>query len=839
MNRIKLKKIEIQGFRSFGTGRQLIELPPTIAVFWGGNSQGKTSFAEAIEFLLTGQIGRRELLASTKEEFSDSLKNVHIPNTSFVSISAEIICADGRAKILKRTLNEDYKKGSQGCTSIIQIDGHTCQEKDIEEQLGIKLFHPPLSAPVLAQHTLGYIFSAGPNERAAYFRAMLDTQDLENFRTAVAGLLTYIPEPSPKEIELLQAIESIQNLNKIVSAIRKSESQNDVEQNLFKATKIFLDSLSIASQDKLVHQAELIGQELQNRRAKSFPLDMFTRSSFSPWDKTTINLDKSIQNFLTERSKIDAETRRLVELFKTALLLPETTGGHKTIDCPLCGTANALTPDRILAIRNQVKATETYQTAEKNIVQALQTMEANLSSLSNTLNSSLPKFLREKSIVRREKNFTIAGIHNLISDKELIKDWLTQTRHMIRATTNFKRAILTTQKYISSIKNNIDHWNDPATVTHTIERIINAQETYEQKNNDYSQAAHKLSIPLKNAVELSTNTKGWEELVTLSLNPTNLWNALIQKGTYDEKIKDLEKALKEIDSCNGKVADEKFSDMSNEVKKWWNYLRPDEPTFFDAVQRRSTKARRTVDIKVGLSANEDQSNPKFRDAIAVFSQSQLHCLGLSMFLARTVQEKASFIILDDPVLTSDDDFRPNFTSTVIENLINEGIQVIVLTQDHSSWKDIGHRWSHLDDIQFQIVRNDPVLGTEIRNQNDGLATMIAKAQPFIKSHDPEQRKDGAVRIREAIERFGKEVLVKKRRKEGDSMASITDYDGKNFGEFSNLVYVLLAKDPSHPGKLKAAYSYVTPGPHDDTPPPSAQLSIALGDLRKMKKEYLD
>ncbi len=47
----RLNKVEVQGFRSFGSARQAPSLPDTIAVFWGGNSQGKTSLAEALEFL--------------------------------------------------------------------------------------------------------------------------------------------------------------------------------------------------------------------------------------------------------------------------------------------------------------------------------------------------------------------------------------------------------------------------------------------------------------------------------------------------------------------------------------------------------------------------------------------------------------------------------------------------------------------------------------------------------------------------------------------------------------------------------------------------------------------
>jgi chromosome segregation ATPase len=57
MGALRLRKIEIQGFRSFGSVRQTIHLPDTVTALWGGNSQGKTSFAEAMEFLMREPIG--------------------------------------------------------------------------------------------------------------------------------------------------------------------------------------------------------------------------------------------------------------------------------------------------------------------------------------------------------------------------------------------------------------------------------------------------------------------------------------------------------------------------------------------------------------------------------------------------------------------------------------------------------------------------------------------------------------------------------------------------------------------------------------------------------------
>ena len=75
----RINKIEIQGFRAFGKNAQALAFSSPIAAIWAPNSQGKTSLAEAFEFLLTGQIVRRQLMASTQDEFADALRNAHMP----------------------------------------------------------------------------------------------------------------------------------------------------------------------------------------------------------------------------------------------------------------------------------------------------------------------------------------------------------------------------------------------------------------------------------------------------------------------------------------------------------------------------------------------------------------------------------------------------------------------------------------------------------------------------------------------------------------------------------------------------------------------------------------
>ena len=159
-----------------GLPSRLLNLPSDIAAVWGPNSTGKTSLAEAFEFLLTGNIARRELMASSQDEFADALRNAHLAAEQGVYVAAGITAADNMVHQIRRVLTSDNAK-KQSCISSLKIDGVLATEAGLE-QLGIALSQPPLKAPVLAQHTLGYIFSARPQDRATYFKTLLEVTDL-------------------------------------------------------------------------------------------------------------------------------------------------------------------------------------------------------------------------------------------------------------------------------------------------------------------------------------------------------------------------------------------------------------------------------------------------------------------------------------------------------------------------------------------------------------------------------------------------------------------------------------------------------------------------------------
>jgi hypothetical protein len=636
-------------------------------------------------------------------------------------------------------------------------------------------------------------------------------------------------------------VEAIPALTTAIKKVRQVTAKDQLSSKLLAVTTAMLEHIGIppAAQELAVQVAQ-IESELETRRSKAFPLDLLRRGTFTPTIDSSAPVSRMAPEFLEERAKVEVETQRLLALFKAALAIPPHPGHPDTEDCPLCGTSKAFNAKRIAFITHTVQAAESYVQATDGFVASLRSLLSRLDILEQSAREALPKFMRDGSEARRKVGFRMPKIKGLLGpDQTSVASWLVATRQLVRAERRLSNAISAVRDGANAAIQDPAGWNALDQLEAILAVAQTAEDAFASTINEYEQPAKIVGAALKATVDQNVDIEGWESLIGLASDPAALWAALQSATSYTVKVKALEKAVRDIDAGNGKVLDEKFGELSADIMVWWDKLRPNEATFFSAVQRRGDKTKRNIDLKAGLSAHEDRSNPTFRDAVAVFSQSQLHCLGLSIFLARSVQEKTGFVIMDDPVLTSDDDYRPNFTTAVMEELLDKGVQVIICTQDHKSWKDIGTRWGHRGVTQYQIVKNDAVSGTEIRSEKDDLAAMIAKAQPMSKSQDPVLRKECAQRIRDAVERFGKCILVKDRVANGDAIASITDYDGKNFGTYSQQVANLLTKDPSHPGKLKTAYGNLTPAPHDDKPPSQGEIASALGDLKRLKKDYLD
>jgi hypothetical protein len=777
-------------------------------------------------------------MGSSQDEFADALRNAHLPTDQEVYVLAHITATDGAKHQIKRILESDYGK-KHDCTSRLEIDGVPATEIDLGK-LGIVLSQPPLQAPVLAQHTLSYIFSVRPQDRATYFKALLEVTDLDNLRNSIAALaeqLRPLDDPLLTKFDNCVAVSAIRPIFAQISS--KIPDLRSLTTTFSEAARTLIETAADKAPDTLDDRLLEIERILTERRSKTFLIQLFEFKDLAGWNPPSAEIWNRIDSYIGECKKVDERTRQLAALFGEALKLPSVSGITAPVQCPLCAIEASLTPERVQLIRHYVENISDFNAADLAARSALIQLSGLVESLAAAVNSALPSFTKLNGVQRRRHGFTIDRIRELLGDNAdtFVAPWVLQARRIKRA----GNALRLTAKAGGAL---VQKRAADITALVNTDDLLSAFDTLVTLRANFAAAVDAYKLPdtiprkaLNEILDVRSDTACWQDFLDTARQVEKLRVALIKRDARASVENELETALKQIDRAKEQVLDDKFSDHSVTIEDWWNRLRPGEPTFFSAVQPRKG-AKRTIDFKAGLSANLDRSSPKMRDVIAVFSQSQLHCLGLAVFLARAQYEELGFIILDEPVLSSDEDYRVHFNTEVLSELLKLPVQVIILTQDHDTWEELETRYRHLSISTAQLFIETPAEGTIIENTSDTLLAKISRAKSLARGGHPDSRKECGIHLRDAGERFCKEMLVKHQRKKGEIAASLTDYDEKTLEWLCPRVDPLLDQDPSHPGKLEAFKDTVNHACHDNSPPNSSAMTHACGEIAFLQKQYL-
>jgi hypothetical protein len=441
---------------------------------------------------------------------------------------------------------------------------------------------------------------------------------------------------------------------------------------------------------------------------------------------------------------------------------------------------------------------------------------------------------------RARRGYSETTMGTLLDNRaaELMPSWRGASSSLEAALGRLKEQLPDLQKSLETT--GPDHLNE-AKIKELREKVADLSRgagAFAAASRQYEEVSGPLIAALRLEVDRRAGTEGWQDLIDLAGRREELAGWLAKRAAYDQVFREIDEAIQQIDQAKAQILDDRFDELSQEILRWWNLLRPDEPTSFDAIQRGGT-GRRFIDLKARLAVGPGGSSGSvLRDAVAVFSDSQLNCLGLAAFLARTAREGTGFVVLDDPVPASDEEHRAFFIDRVLEALVGLSIQVILLTHDERMWKDVQERYKHLDLDTFLVWLEDPQAGGTVENRPGTLDALLARATPYIENSNPDIRKIGAQRLRDAAERFCKLMLVKHRHDQGDTAAKVSDYDGKNLGDLLRDVEPLLSRAPSHSGKLRVIGLRLNPGAHDDSVPPAGDLRQCLGDLKRLREEYL-
>ncbi len=99
---MRLLNLTVRNFRGFGSAAETISLDGDLLLFYGPNGFGKTSLAEAIEWLFYGTTKRRQQGDGySRSEYANSFANIHGGSPTEVSATVTV---GGRNLLLTRRL---------------------------------------------------------------------------------------------------------------------------------------------------------------------------------------------------------------------------------------------------------------------------------------------------------------------------------------------------------------------------------------------------------------------------------------------------------------------------------------------------------------------------------------------------------------------------------------------------------------------------------------------------------------------------------------------------------------------------------------------------------------
>ncbi|MEK6616330.1 MAG: chromosome segregation protein SMC, partial [Bacteroidota bacterium] len=115
---------------------------------------------------------------------------------------------------------------------------------------------------------------------------------------------------------------------------------------------------------------------------------------------------------------------------------------------------------------------------------------------------------------------------------------------------------------------------------------------------------------------------------------------------------------------------------------------------YNSFNRNDDHGDKLKSIKLPASAGdrieiEFQGNPNvFQDALHILSEGHIRCVGLSILLAKNLQEKCPILIFDDPVNAIDNEHREAIRATIFEEAMIKDSQIILTCHGEEFFKDI-------------------------------------------------------------------------------------------------------------------------------------------------------
>ncbi|HNR44123.1 MAG TPA: hypothetical protein PKH80_03065 [Methanofastidiosum sp.] len=786
-----LKNLRINGIRCFNIEKDIL-LDEGLTVIYGQNAQGKTSFVEAIEWLLFGKIYKKEN-APSKIEYKDVIKNLH--STTKTPFVEGIFTNNGEViKIRREYISEEE--------SDLYIN-------DILINDNSELFGN--IRPIIYQHGLKTFIHTEPKDRYLAFMKLLGIEEIDNFRkllqTTKTGYNNSKTEDVKKSYYFCGEIED--ELNDYYNYIMENDiTLVDLCNKINNELRLVEYKLSEADISEFKIQLNIYSE---NIKKKVFNLDLLSPIiNFKEIDMSIFSKKEEVNNvitFLLDKKNVLADAK--INVLENGLKIITKSNSS---ECPLC-SEDTINDNKIIEIEKEIQSyLELKTTIKKNNI-----------ILSNYI-KDWNKYIYETTT--QLKNIILDdGVFDLLKNIGIQENILSPIKEKNQ-----------------SIKNNISKikLDDLILEDINLETLQNRKEILDchfnkniiLKNNLISLKTeiNRLSLEISNILSLIQNAIISSE----EINRINKFISLIKNFDYFKIIKidmsiekELTDSLKSFEEFRNETLEVKLNEHKKEIIKWYDLLNPNESIFIEDIESKKGKINFLANL-YGTTAN----------AAPNLSECHLNCLGLSIYLSEIINEKNafSFILIDDPVQSMDEMHTLNFITEIIQMLIAKKYQIFILT--HLK-KQVSN--SIIDSYKDFLPTLMEFFGCNIEGpkikfiKQDRFEDYISVAEQNCNG-DYIQRKSSANMIRQALEAYSKEYYCKI---SGEELPE--GFKNETYSVIEKKLFSRISISPDEKGKLRKINDMCSIGSHDDQkeePPTYGQLKSSIDILKRLYKKNI-
>ena len=758
---LSLVSIRPNYFRGFKALPVPIALTGTLIVIEGKNSSGKTSLAEALEFLFQGSLSRREEHGEgNPEELENCIENLLRPEGESTFVEATFVkhsgTPDEKQLVLRRLLTKDYGTTNTSiCESTLHLDGSELSKEDeaavLEELVS-------LVPPLLMQHTLRSFVQSPPSHRRQFFERILSLNELTDLiGRAVVGNAKLPGFKSAQGSYGLSQWETLIGQLKIPEAKTTALKVGSVAQT--KQPKALADALihvaGLEFAAPAVDLAEVetwIDQQQNEARQKSFPPLVQLR----PRQQPNHELSTTLAGFELRQANIEAIWKE----YDSARTLTNTVGENALVIadalenmiqtglidreqavqlCPLCAHESpaTLTQTRLQEIGGWKPLVEAEKHARSKFDSEINAMKRDLQTLIQEASDTLPdlphldQYLKEVPNELLNAASTLAKVRSRIETD--IRQHLDKAQVLVKVEMDHIHILTMVETYASEYTACID--------------CLKGLPDYAE---EYRQALRSLETIVGQAASTDEEYRKRQSWLSCAKAQADMLNDFKWERAKSAAQKDLENIRKELMKFRGEYLEGRRVSFSQGMQDVWSCLREDTYSAFSNLHVPEPKGKGfPVVLEVKATLNDGVETREI-DALKVFSESQVNALGVAAFVTRSRLLGHDLLIFDDPVQSMDEDHFKTFARDVLPPILDEGRQVIIFTHNETFARDVSY-WHHeRSDYVTLKVRMSQKDGCIVDEGNRRFSERLRNAEKLAKDGD---LKESWIRVRLAIERL--------------------------------------------------------------------------------------